>query len=101
MPDERAVMQQHATIGAELLSGSRSPLVQMAEVIALNEIRDQSGRQFEPELTALFLALAPDRPRTAGQRHPLDERMHERLSVAYDTRLFDCAGRRAMPMLAA
>lgn len=34
-PGERAVMQQHTTIGARLLAGSRSPLVQMAEVIAL------------------------------------------------------------------
>jgi CHASE2 domain-containing sensor protein len=33
--DERAVMQTHTTIGASLLAGSRSPLVQMAEVIAL------------------------------------------------------------------
>jgi CHASE2 domain-containing sensor protein len=33
-PEERAVMQTHATIGAQLLAGSRSPLVQMAEVIA-------------------------------------------------------------------
>ena len=109
--DERAIMQQHAEIGAELLSGSRSPLVQMAEVIArthherwdgtgypaglageaiplagricaicdvfdalispraykpawpveaaLEEIRDQAGRHFDPELTALFLTLAP------------------------------------------
>ncbi len=111
-PDERAIMEQHPAIGAELLSGSRSPLVQMAEVIArthherwdgtgypaglsgeaiplagricalcdvfdalvsprvyktawpveaaLDEIRNQAGRHFDPELTALFLALAPE-----------------------------------------
>jgi HD-GYP domain-containing protein (c-di-GMP phosphodiesterase class II) len=111
-PAERAIMQRHTTIGAELLAGSRSPLVQMAETIArthherwdgsgypaglageaiplagritalcdvfdalvspraykpawpvelaLEEIRSESGRHFDPELTALFLALAPD-----------------------------------------
>ena len=31
---EREVMQSHTTIGASLLAGSRSPLLQMAEVIA-------------------------------------------------------------------
>jgi CHASE2 domain-containing sensor protein len=124
-PDERAIMQQHTTVGAELLSGSHSPLVQMAEVIArthherwdgtgypaglageaiplagricalcdvfdalvspraykpawpfelaFEEIRDQSGRQFDPDLTALFLALAPELDSAAAQRQPIDE----------------------------
>ena len=108
-PQERAIMETHTTIGAQLLSGSRSPLVQMAEVIArthherwdgtgypaglageaiplvgritalcdvydaltskraykpawtiqdaLDEIERESGRHFDPELTAHFLAL--------------------------------------------
>jgi CHASE2 domain-containing sensor protein len=108
-PEERAVMQTHTTVGAQLLAGSRSPLVQMAEVIArthherwdgtgypaglsgeaiplagritalcdvfdaltsprvykdawtvdaaLEEIARESGHHFDPELTALFLAL--------------------------------------------
>jgi len=108
-PEERAAMQRHTTVGAALLAGSRSPLVQMAEVIArthherwdgtgypaglageaiplagritalcdvfdalisprvykpawtaedaLAEIARQAGHQFDPELTALFLAL--------------------------------------------
>jgi HD-GYP domain-containing protein (c-di-GMP phosphodiesterase class II) len=33
-PDEWEVMKQHTTIGGDLLAGSRSPLVQMGEVIA-------------------------------------------------------------------
>jgi CHASE2 domain-containing sensor protein len=33
-PEERADMQRHTTIGAELLAGSASPLLQTAEVIA-------------------------------------------------------------------
>jgi putative two-component system response regulator len=102
-------MERHTIIGAELLGGSRSALVQAAEEIArshherwdgtgypaglageaiplagricaicdvfdalvsnrpyktawpvdeaLAEIRDQAGRQFDPRLTELFLAL--------------------------------------------
>src|SRR3954453_21725545 len=108
-PDERAIIETHTTIGAQLLSGSRSPLVQMAEVIArtpherwdgtgypaglageaiplvgritalcdvydaltskraykpawttqeaLDEIERESGRHFDPELAAHFLAV--------------------------------------------
>jgi putative two-component system response regulator len=33
-PEEWEVMKSHTTIGAQLLSGSRSPVVRMAEVIA-------------------------------------------------------------------
>jgi response regulator RpfG family c-di-GMP phosphodiesterase len=112
-PEERAVIERHTAIGAELLAGSRSKLVQAAEVIALThherwdgagypaglageeiplagricaicdvfdalvsnrpykaawpveealeEIREQGGRQFDPRLTELFLALDPGR----------------------------------------
>jgi response regulator RpfG family c-di-GMP phosphodiesterase len=111
-PDEWEVMKTHAAIGASMLDGSRSPLVQLAEVIArthherwdgtgypnalagddiplvgrivaicdvfdalrsrrpykeawpiaaaLEEIAAQCGRHFDPELVALFLALAPE-----------------------------------------
>jgi CHASE2 domain-containing sensor protein len=110
-PAERATIERHSVIGAEMLAGSRSALVQAAEVIArthherwdgtgypaglageeiplagricaicdvfdalvsdrpyksawpveeaLDEIGRQSGRQFDPRLTALFLALEP------------------------------------------
>ncbi len=34
-PGERAIMQTHARKGAEILAGSRSPLIQLAEQIAL------------------------------------------------------------------
>ena len=111
-PEERAVMQRHTDVGGDLLAGSRSPVVQLGEVIArthhehwdgsgypaglagediplagritaicdvfdalvserpyksawavedaLDEIRALSGRQFDPELVELFLALARD-----------------------------------------
>jgi putative two-component system response regulator len=35
-PEERAIMETHVTIGAEILSGSRFPLLQLAEEIALS-----------------------------------------------------------------
>jgi CHASE2 domain-containing sensor protein len=112
-PEERAVIERHTAIGAELLAGSRSKLIQAAEVIALThherwdgtgypaglageeiplagricaicdvfdalvsnrpyktawpveealeEIRQQGGRQFDPRLTELFLELDPGR----------------------------------------
>jgi HD-GYP domain-containing protein (c-di-GMP phosphodiesterase class II) len=43
--DEWEVMKSHTTVGANILSGSRSPVVQMAEVIALghHELWDGSG----------------------------------------------------------
>jgi CHASE2 domain-containing sensor protein len=117
--DERALMQTHTTIGAELLAGSSSPLLQTAEAIArthherwdgtgypdglegeeiplagriaaicdvfdallterpykrawtleetLDYIDAERGRHFDPELAAIFLAIA-DQP--AGMRAP-------------------------------
>jgi len=117
--DERAVMQTHTTIGAELLAGSSSPLLRTAEAIArthherwdgtgypdgligeeiplagriaaicdvfdallterpykrawsleetLGYIDAERGRHFDPELAAIFLAIA-DQP--ASVREP-------------------------------
>jgi CHASE2 domain-containing sensor protein len=111
-PDEWEVMKAHAAIGASMLAGSPSPMVQLAEEIArthherwdgsgypnglrgteiplsgricavcdvfdalisrrpykeawpvadaLAEIREQSGRHFDPELTTLFLEIVGD-----------------------------------------
>jgi HD-GYP domain-containing protein (c-di-GMP phosphodiesterase class II) len=44
-PDEWEVMKSHTTIGASILRGSNSPVVQLAEVIALghHELWDGSG----------------------------------------------------------
>ena len=44
-PEERAIMEQHTLVGAELLSGSDSPLLRLAETIALthHERWDGSG----------------------------------------------------------
>jgi response regulator RpfG family c-di-GMP phosphodiesterase len=116
---ERAVMQTHTTLGAELLAGSPSPLLRTAEAIArthherwdgtgypaglageaiplagriaaicdvfdallterpykrawtldetLDHIAAERGRHFDPELAAIFLAIADQR---AGVRAP-------------------------------
>ena len=116
--EEREVMQRHTVVGGELLAGSRSPVVQLGEVIArthhehwdgsgypaglagediplagricticdvfdalvserpyklawavedaLDEIRALSGRQFDPRLVELFLAVVAERPQPAG-----------------------------------
>jgi putative two-component system response regulator len=73
---QRAEMQHHTTIGAEILSGSESPLLQLAERIALthHERWDGSGyprRLLGPEIPQegrivavadVFDALAHERP---------------------------------------
>ncbi len=116
--DERRIMERHAEVGADLLAGSRSDLVQLGEVVArthherwdgtgypaglageeiplagricaicdvfdalmstrpykppwtfdsaLDEIREQRGRHFDPRLVDLFLELAPKLERRTG-----------------------------------
>ena len=111
--EERAIMQTHTTIGAKILAGSSSPLIQLAEKIALThhekwdgtgypaqiagediplegrivalcdvfdalvsrrpykepwtveealaEIREQSGRHFDPHLAGLFVEMMTER----------------------------------------
>ncbi len=44
--DERAAMQRHTTIGAELLSGSRNPVLQSAERIAITHHEWWDGRGY-------------------------------------------------------
>jgi putative two-component system response regulator len=125
--DEWEIMETHTTIGADILAGSNSPLLQMAERIALthhekwdgsgyprglagdeiplvgricaicdvfdaltskrpykdawpaadalDEVRSQSGRHFDPSLVELFLEFAPDlltqvRPPSSRHREP-------------------------------
>jgi HD-GYP domain-containing protein (c-di-GMP phosphodiesterase class II) len=75
-PEEWAIMKSHSAIGAELLAGSRSPVVQLGEVIALthHERWDGTGYPrglkgeeipFVARVTAIcdvFDALISDRP---------------------------------------
>ena len=51
-------MQRHTTIGAELLAGSRSPLVQMAEVIARTHHERWDGTGYPAGLAGEAIPLA-------------------------------------------
>jgi response regulator RpfG family c-di-GMP phosphodiesterase len=42
-PEEFEVMKRHTTIGANMLSGSKSPILQMAQEIALNHHEHWNG----------------------------------------------------------
>jgi CHASE2 domain-containing sensor protein len=45
-PEQRRIMETHTIIGAKILSGSRSPLVQVAEVIALTHHEKWNGKGY-------------------------------------------------------
>ena len=50
-PAEMEVMKSHTTIGARILMGGQSPLVQMAETIALNHHERWDGKGYPRELS--------------------------------------------------
>jgi putative two-component system response regulator len=56
-PEERAIMQRHTSIGARLLSGSRSPLVQMAETIARTHHERWDGTGYPARLAGEEIPL--------------------------------------------
>jgi HD-GYP domain-containing protein (c-di-GMP phosphodiesterase class II) len=55
---ERAVIERHTTVGAELLAGSRSPLVQLAEVIARTHHERWDGTGYPMGLAGEAIPLA-------------------------------------------
>src|SRR4051794_21293960 len=57
-PEERVVMEHHTTVGGELLSGSRSPLVQMAETIARTHHERWDGAGYPAGLAGEEIPLA-------------------------------------------
>jgi putative two-component system response regulator len=57
-PHERAVMERHTTIGGDLLAGSRSPLVQLAEVIARTHHERWDGTGYPSGLRGEDIPLA-------------------------------------------
>ena len=74
--DEWEIMKSHTTVGAELLSGSRSPVVRMAEIIARTHHEKWDGTGYPDNLAGeaiplvaricavcdVFDALVSDRP---------------------------------------
>jgi putative two-component system response regulator len=57
-PDEWALMQSHTTIGAEILAGSSSPLLQLAESIALTHHEHWDGTGYPAGLSGEQIPLA-------------------------------------------
>jgi putative two-component system response regulator len=88
-PDEFEVIKTHTTIGAQMLSGSQAPLLQMAEQIALTHHERWDGTGYPVALASdqipisgrivavadVFDALAHERP--YKQAWPLDEVLAE------------------------
>jgi HD-GYP domain-containing protein (c-di-GMP phosphodiesterase class II) len=114
-PEEWEIMKSHAAVGAELLAGSRSPVVQLGEVIALthHERWDGSGypRGLEGEeipfsarvvaVCDVFDALISDRPYKSAwtMREALEEIVRER-GRHFEPRVVDTF-QRIFPQLAA
>ncbi len=57
-PDEFDVMKTHTTIGAEILSGSSSPLIQLAAEVALNHHERWDGTGYPAGLRANQIPLS-------------------------------------------
>src|SRR5690606_3915984 len=79
--EEREVVRGHAKAGAELLSGSRSPTIRLAEVIALNHHERWDGKGYPNGL--------------AGEAIPLEARIVA-VADAFDAMCRDRVHRRAM-----
>jgi CHASE2 domain-containing sensor protein len=57
-PEERAVMQRHTDVGGDLLAGSRSPVVQLGEVIARTHHEHWDGTGYPLGLAGEEIPLA-------------------------------------------
>ncbi len=85
-PAEYAVVQGHARAGAELLSGSRSPLIRLAEQIALTHHERWDGAGYPQGL--------------AGEAIPLESRILA-VADAFDALTHDRSHRKAVSMVVA
>lgn len=56
-PEEKGVMKTHTLIGARILSGSRSPVLQVAELIALTHHERWDGTGYSPGLMGEAIPL--------------------------------------------
>lgn len=80
-PEEFAVVKGHAKAGADLLSGSRSPMIRMAEMIALTHHERWDGSGYPSGL--------------AGESIPLESRILA-VADAFDALTHDRAHRKAV-----
>jgi len=83
--EEFEIMKTHTTVGVQILSGSRSPLLQMAEEIALTHHERWDGKGYAG---------------LAGQTIPLVGRITA-LADAFDAMTHDRVYRKALPVQAA
>lgn len=56
-PEEWGVMKTHTTVGAQMLTGSRSPILQLAEEIALYHHENWDGTGYTPGLAGEDIPL--------------------------------------------
>jgi putative two-component system response regulator len=56
--EEREIMQEHTSLGAELLSGGKSRIVQVAEQIAMCDHERWDGRGYPEGLSGLEIPVA-------------------------------------------
>jgi putative two-component system response regulator len=105
LPHERAIMERHTTVGAEMLSGSRAPLVRCAEEIARTHHERWDGTGYPAGLSGediplagricalcdVFDALISDRPyKRAWSVAAALEEIVARSGHHFDPRLVDC-----------
>jgi putative two-component system response regulator len=103
-PEEREVMKGHTWIGARILSGSKSPLLQAGEVIALSHHERWDGTGYPRRLSGeaiplesricaladVFDALTSDRPyRPALEDQKVFDMMKAERETHFDPALFD------------
>jgi len=83
-PEEQAVMRTHTTIGARILSGSQSPLLQLAERIATTHHEHWDGRGYPAGLSGTGIPLEG---RIVAVADVFDSLTHERpYKVAWTAR---------------
>lgn len=73
--EERQIMQEHASLGAELLSGGKSRVVQIAEQIAMYHHERWDGRGYPEGLSGLEIPIAA---RIVGAADAFDALTHRR-----------------------
>jgi putative two-component system response regulator len=110
-PAERAVMQRHTTIGAKILSGGRSPVMRVAEEIALSHHEKWDGSGYprgsagqEVPLSARIVAVADVFDALSSSRvyrpaWPVDEvlaHIQRQRGFHFDPFLSDICGRPAV-----
>lgn len=103
-PEERELMMQHCEIGAELLSGSDSPLLNMAQRIAISHHEKWNGEGYPNKLVAeniplegrivavadVYDALSHDRPyKEAWTQEKVLQLLDSKRGIHFDPTVID------------